>query len=648
MKMFFIAVCLVCAGCAHKPVFAVPDFTALPKKHDYPDADRLVLLDETRVRYFVDPATAKLAAEVTHRQRVQQFRPGLITQVSLPYSRTFETVTSFEGQLVTPSGEVRPFKPDKKQDVSASSASVLFSDWRVILWDVPVGPENSVLEWQTVVRENDAARFAQSKLLQDDSPSKALRLVLTAPNDWDVEWAVHLAHQRIERAPRIEKGPTETTYTWESTDTPAWKEEINGASLSYAAPQVTARVKRWKVNGSEQSAFATATEMSKWMYAEYGKQSEPSSDMRDLVATLVKDLPDERARAKRLYEWVCKEVQYCAIEIGFGGWIPHAAKDVHSNRYGDCKDKANYLRALLELAGIKSHPVEIDSHKGLTRPFQMPALGVNFNHAILAIELPGETIYADPTERVVPFGQLPARDQDSTVLLLKPEGTEPTVTPVSRPQDNTSDVKLVATVHPNGEAVGTFEIELKGMSAFGLKSDILEGAEKPTKILTDWLDIDGLTVTSVDTLQAEPFAEVTRVKGSFRHRNLLVIASGASTLLRMSDIAPLSLVALADEPRQTPLIYRFMNHITFSLRLTLPAVASVQRVPPLVNLETPSFRYALKWSTFNGGLELSRTFEKRQRIVPVAEVSAVRKTNDTIHLAEADPVLIRFASGGAP
>jgi hypothetical protein len=45
--------------------------------------------------------------------------------------------------------------------------------------------------------------------------------------------------------------------------------------------------------------------------------------------------------------------------------------------YGDCKDKATYLHALLKTVGITSAPTVIYSHSGSPRPFDLPSLGVN-------------------------------------------------------------------------------------------------------------------------------------------------------------------------------------------------------------------------------------------------------------------------------
>lgn len=650
MKKRLVLLTLCCVGCAHVPVFAPPDFASLPDKTKHPEADRLGLLDETQVRYFIDPLTQKLAAEVKEHYRVLQFRPGVYTWVTQHYSRTFAKVTGFEGQLVTPTGEVRPFKPEKKRDVASIGSSELFSDSRQIQWDVPVGPAGSVIEWETTTLISDPKPYVFSSWFGDTAPAQLIRHVVTVPNGWELEWLARQADAPIEMPPRIEPGPVETTYTWESKDIPAWKQEVWGASMRYEIPRVVTRLRKWKENGKDETAFESPAALSKWLYDEYQKQSDPAGDMRDLVASVLKGAPDEpKAKAKKLYEWVCKEVQYCAIEIGYGGWVPHAAKDVHSNRYGDCKDKANYLRALLEIAGIKSRTTMIDSHDGMARPFELPALGANFNHVILAIDLPGETIYADPTERTVPFGQLPPRDQDSTVLHIATAQAQPGKSPVSSAKDNTTDLQLVANVQPDGNAVGTFTLRLTGANASSLKYDLLRGDEKPTESLRDWLRVTGLKVTTVDTIDAAPFGEVTTVKGSFSYRSLVAVVPGGTTMLRLADFMPSAVPTMPDEPRRTPLIRRWLHEAVLTITVNLPGQATVSRLPGETKLDTPQALYGLSWSSPNkGAFTIKRQWATRQRITPTAEVAEVKKFFDQVHLAEADPALISFAAEKAP
>ncbi len=113
--------------------------------------------------------------------------------------------------------------------------------------------------------------------------------------------------------------------------------------------------------------------------------------------------------------FVQHDIRYVAIELGIGGWQPHAAPDVFSHRYGDCKDKATLMRAMLREIGVDSYQVVINAERGaITR--EMPAHN-GFNHVILAIKLPdgmndpslvavtqdpklGRILFFDPTRRV--------------------------------------------------------------------------------------------------------------------------------------------------------------------------------------------------------------------------------------------------------
>ena len=54
-----------------------------------------------------------------------------------------------------------------------------------------------------------------------------------------------------------------------------------------------------------------------------------------------------------------------AIEIGIGGYQPHYFQDILKNRYGDCKDKATLLSAMLKEIGLESYYVQINSRRGV-------------------------------------------------------------------------------------------------------------------------------------------------------------------------------------------------------------------------------------------------------------------------------------------
>jgi len=80
-----------------------------------------------------------------------------------------------------------------------------------------------------------------------------------------------------------------------------------------------------------------------------------------------------------------KNVRYAGVEVGESSIIPRPPHTVLGNKYGDCKDKATLLVAMLRQAGIAAHVallragVDFDVHP------ELPGMG-RFNHAIVRVD----------------------------------------------------------------------------------------------------------------------------------------------------------------------------------------------------------------------------------------------------------------------
>jgi len=93
---------------------------------------------------------------------------------------------------------------------------------------------------------------------------------------------------------------------------------------------------------------------------------------------------DRRECLETLARYVKTTVRYEAVEIERGQWAPTPPEEVLARRWGDCKDKAQLLRALLDAVGISSRLVAIRSGSGgeVDPDFPWP---FSFNHCILAL-----------------------------------------------------------------------------------------------------------------------------------------------------------------------------------------------------------------------------------------------------------------------
>lgn len=130
----------------------------------------------------------------------------------------------------------------------------------------------------------------------------------------------------------------------------------------------------------------------------------PDDSVAALAASITGATLDRRSRAIALSDWVRKNVRYVGVYLGPGGVVPHAAPSVLANRYGDCKDHATLLEALLASSGIDSTVALVNNGDAYRLP-DVPTLGV-LNHAIVYI--PSLQLYLDPTAESVAGGFLPA------------------------------------------------------------------------------------------------------------------------------------------------------------------------------------------------------------------------------------------------
>jgi len=175
-----------------------------------------------------------------------------------------------------------------------------------------------------------------------------------------------------------------------------------------------------------------------------------------------------RDRVDAIASYVQKDIRYVAIEIGVGGLQPHPAADIFRYGYGDCKDKATLLSAMLGSVGIRSTWVMVDTTRG-TIVSDAPSLFGN--HMIAAIELPQdykpEEMYSivtaksgkrflifDPTWEKTPFGQLERELQGSDALLVDGANSQAIRLPVLKPEQNRVERKATFQLALDGSLAG--------------------------------------------------------------------------------------------------------------------------------------------------------------------------------------------------
>jgi hypothetical protein len=349
---------------------------------------------------------------------------------------------------------------------------------------------------------------------------------------------------------------------------------------------------------SNQAALATAYQ------AGARPKAEPTPAVRALAAELTAGSTTERDKVRRLYNWVSRQIRYVSLEIGAGGYIPHAAQSILDNRYGDCKDHVVLLEALLRAVGIESTPALVNSGRAMRLP-QLTLL-TPYNHVITYV--PSLDLYLDSTARFAPIGTLPDEVMDKPVLLT---ATGQVVrTPKSSPATEFTHTRAWMQVLASGEVWGSTLAVMGGSEQVDSRSVQFSNLGKSSEDLArSYLSRFGETGTGEikvdDPLDLD---KPWKVESTFE-LDPVVNIPGPSAMAIPVGLAPGRLRGLVTTK---PLSDRRFESACGSSRhreeteIRLPPKVRIERIPADLNFSKGPLRYSASYRRTGNVVQITR------------------------------------------
>jgi hypothetical protein len=366
-------------------------------------------------------------------------------------------------------------------------------------------------------------------------------------------------------------------------------------------------------------------------------------------------------RIKALGRFAQRDVRYAAIEIGIGGYRPHQASQIFSNRYGDCKDKATVLSAMLAQIGVKSYYIPIHTDRGIYSDKTPPTNG--FNHVILAIQLPqgsfkdpmpamyehpklGNLLIFDPTNPFVPFGQIPSYEQDNYGLLVGDQGGELIHLPVAPPELNrinrTAQIKLL----PDGSIKGEVkEVRTGSQAAEGREQYANQTMADRKKALERFLGAM-LGNFQLDSVEAENLDDID--KDLIIHYNFTAdhYAKNAGPLLLVRPrVLGEKLGALdGTKPRLYPYDFGAPTLQTDVFEFNLPDGYKVDELPEATKADFAFGDYESKIEDSGSTLKYSRQYEIKATSIPASRIGELKSFFHQINQDERNMAVLKKAN----
>ena len=333
----------------------------------------------------------------------------------------------------------------RRKDVveTGLSRGILYQDSRRKVFQIPGADPGGVIGYEYEQRGRPFV-LQDSWLVAREIPVRRARYSLRLPDGWEADphWVNH---------PEVAARPAEKNRSlWELENIAAIETEPAMPDWRTVASRLLVGFYPRREDLRDQ-AHHSWSDVGRWYGDLTRGRRDATPEIREKVAELTQAGPTSLDNIKALASFVQQDIRYVAIEIGIGGYQPHPAREVFTNRYGDCKDKVTLLGAMLREVGVKSHYVLVHSRRGVVTPEAPSAL--SFNHVIVAVELPSEgrlrAIYAtrdherlgrllffDPTDPMTPLGYLPPTLQAGHGLLVGDDGGELVELPLLPPGSN--------------------------------------------------------------------------------------------------------------------------------------------------------------------------------------------------------------------
>jgi tetratricopeptide (TPR) repeat protein len=447
--------------------------------------------------------------------------------------------------------------------------------------------------------------FGDLLMVQGDEPRRRAAVVLIHPRGMTIH-SLDPVLTGVRHGQRCgEPDDDHCTRAWEASDVPALPPEEDRPPRDELAARVAL------------STFGDWGEVSMWFSGLVRDQLVPDERMRRLVDDLVRGLDTDESRVRAIHEWVVRNTRYVALEFGIHGYQPYPVTQVVDRGFGDCKDKAALLVAMLGLAGVDASMVLLRTRGAGRVPAQPPSL-VLFDHAIAYV--PSLDRFIDGTAEQSGISELPWMDQGVTALVVDGDGSSRLVTtPIDEPARNVEQSEIEVSVSAEGDSEARMRQSFQGNRAAFMRYELQAAALREERLVQRLgLRWPGARLVEHRFVEVEDLERPVELEVRF-HAPSMVRTEGGHLAIELAQPRDLGQRWVRRSTRRTPLELGEPPHREVEDRtVVLPANATVEVLPEAVSIE----------SQF-GDLEIEVSRDGRQvRVRTVLEIRVDRVEPD--------------------
>jgi hypothetical protein len=606
------------------------------------DTPAVVLRKEQSVTVGND---GRLTTVTTFAVRVLTREGRVYAQAIEPYLTQTGKVREINAWLIRPNGFVKKYGKDQTVDAIADPNDI-YNEYRIKLINASDDADAGVVFGYQATSEERPLFNQDIWNFQNELPSLVSRYTLSLPTGW---MATGVVFNYREFEPIV----SGSNYTWELRDLEPIRPEPASPAMRNLAPMVA--INYFPAQAGSPKAFESWVHVSRWGSALHEDPAIPDETVASKARALTADSKSELDKIRAIARFV-QSLQYISIDIGIGkgnGYRPRPAAQVLAKAYGDCKDKANLMRAMLKSIGINAYPVFIYLGDPSVVKEEWPS-PTQFNHCIIAVSVSKETqaptviedaklgrlLIFDATDQHTPLGDLPAEEQGSLALIAAGDSGAllrmPTLSPDLSHLDRQTEVVLAS----DGSITANLKERSIGQTAVGERRHFRTLSNVDYKSLIENWVTHGATAAKVSKLLTNDTDN-----GKFDLDVDFTAASYAQTMqdrllvFKPAIVSRRDSVFLTESTRKHPVV---LNSYAFTetVRVKLPEGFQVDEMPDPVKIDESFGSYKTSYEVKSGELVFSRSLAHKAGTIPAAQYQAIRNFFQRVRAAEQAPVVL--------
>ena len=642
-SILFLAILVSTAIASDAPAWMKQAMTASIPSYEK-DVPAVVLRDEEQVTVGDDGkivTTQNYAIKMLTREgRGMAIARGL-------YLVSSGKVRDIEAWLIRPDGTTKTYDKKSVLDIISDPDDV-YNEYRIKVIDASVDSDTGAVFGYTIVSEESALFYQDSWKFQSRLPTVFSRYSLTLPAGWK---ASSTTFNAVEVKPQVNGN----IYTWELRNLPPIPPEPMSPAIVNMAPRVAINYGPSDPAQTANKAFSSWTDVSKWATALHDPQTIVDDNVAAKARELTANASSEIEKIRAIGNFV-QNLQYISIDIGVGygnGYRPRASTTVLGRGYGDCKDKANLMRALLRALKIEAYPVAIFSGDPnyVREEWASP---LQFNHCIIAIKVSdatkantiidhptlGRLMIFDATDPYTPVGDLPDYLQGSWALIIAGSGGGLAKMPLSPPESDELDRDITVSLSETGEITGKIIERAKGQTSSQFRREVRgQSAGDYKKTIEGWLTRGASGAQLINVQSNDKGVDSFDLDVDFKAANYGQLMQNRLLVFKPVIVGRRHSVYLTESKRTNP-IELDSNMMNEKVIFNLPPGFSVDEVPDAVKLDTAFGKYVTSYEVKDGKLLFTRSMTTNRALIPANKYTLVKDFFSKIRDAEQAPVVL--------